>query len=84
MHRVTVAVEALQRGSVASSVSTTQNLTPTVGASLDGGYLRRARGQLGFGDQGVGGGFRFKLSDWRGLMIHRVTAIVEMSPADYI
>lgn len=82
-HKVDVVVEALQRESGASQASAAQTLTASGGNSIDGGTMYRARATLRFGDQGPGPGFRFKLSDWRGILIHRVIAAVDVSEARF-
>lgn len=80
MHTLTASITALQRGEAAEATSTTVTFVPTAGGSLDGGYLRRGRAKLFFGDQGQGGGFRFNFTAWRGIMVHRVTAVVDVMP----
>lgn len=82
-HRFDITVEALERQDGSSQDSTSIAFVPTSGTSyaIDGGSIRRGRKVFSFGDQGAGGGFRWKLADWRGIMIHSVQAVVDLTPA---
>lgn len=81
-HRFDLSVEALQREPLGTSqASATQQFTPSGGSTTDGSTMKRGRQTFYFGDQGGGAGFRWKLADWRGVMVHQVTAQVDLSPA---
>lgn len=43
--------------------------------------ISRGRASFQFGDQQPGGGFRICLDNWRDILIHRITAVVETTPA---
>lgn len=76
-------VEALQRNGGSSASSTSQTVTASGGNSIDGGSMSRTRTTLRVGDQGPGPGFRWKLADWRGIMIHRVIVVADISEARF-
>lgn len=69
-----VSVEALQLwDGRAPTVSAEQTLAPSGGTpSEPGSTIIRGRQRFSFGDQGAGNGFRIRLSDWSGIMIHRI------------
>lgn len=78
-----ISVEALQNpGSTAVRTSTAISFTaPAVTTSTpDGVPLVRGQAKFQFGDQGAGVGFRILLDNWRGILVHRITANVEVSP----
>lgn len=80
-NRMAVSVEALQPADgTAVAQSTAIVFAPTAGTTIDGDTIKRGRELFQFGDQGSGGGFRFRLEDWRGICIHQVTAIVDLTP----
>lgn len=82
-HRVDISVDSLQRfgeGGVLGS-STIQFSPSASGTSADGSPMIRARQNFPFGDQGPGGGFRISLADWRGIMVHEVTAVIDLQIA---
>lgn len=73
-----LSVEALQSpGSVAVVRSTAQTFTPPAsGDSADGSPMVRGQARFQMGEQGSGVGFRVRLDDWRGILVHRITVMV--------
>lgn len=83
-NRFDISVQAIQNAESTTTVeSTAVPFVPAValGTAIDGGTVRRGRKLFQFGSQGPGGGFRIKLADWRGIMIHRITVEYDISPA---
>ena len=78
-NRFDISVEALQNpGSSTVVTSSVQSFVPTgSGSTPDGSPIIRGQERFGFGDQGAGMGFRIRFSDWRGIVIHRVTVFVD-------
>ncbi len=74
-----LSVEALQNaGSATVRRSTTQTfVAPSSGSNPDGAPLVRGQARFQMGDQGAGVGFRVRLDDWRGIIIHRITVQVD-------
>lgn len=77
-----LSVEALQnQGSVAVNASTAQSFTPPAsGSTPDGTPVVRGQARFQMGDQGSGVGFRILLSNWRGIVVHRITALLDAAP----
>ncbi len=87
-NKFTIAAEALQRDVVpgtAVAISAPQAyVAPTVTApDPDADGLVRLRVKFQMGDQGWGAGFRIILSDWVGIMVHRIEALVDLDGPRY-
>lgn len=82
-HRFDIGVDAMQRQDGGVSSSTAIAFVPTSGvtSAVDAGTMRRGKIRFDFADQGVGGGFRWTLANWRGIQIHWVTAMVDVTGA---
>lgn len=80
-----LSVEALQNpGSAAVRRSAVQSFTPAgSGSTPDGSPLVRGQARFQVGDQGAGQGFRVRLDDWRGILVHRISVQVDESPARF-
>lgn len=66
----------------AVSESTAISFTPTLATAIDvpnDPYLKRGRELFQFGDQGPGGGFRIHLANWRGIIVKRMTVVVDIT-----
>ncbi len=46
-------------------------------------YRSRGRASFQFGDQQAAAGFRIKIANWQSIMIHRITAVIDTTPAVY-
>lgn len=72
-------VEAMQdTNSAVVLASTSQTFTPSgSGSTPDGSPIIRGQQRFGVGDQGAGLGFRVRLADWRGIVVHGFTIYVQ-------
>ncbi len=87
-NKFTFSAEAVQRDVVAGTAVATSTpqayVAPTVSApDPDGDGLVRTRIKFQCGDQGWGSGFRVKLSDWTGIMVHRISCVVDLEGPRY-
>lgn len=82
-NKFNISVDALQReDSIGATTSTAQTFTPDgLGSSIGDSHLLRGRVTFYFGDQGPGTGFRVNLTDWRGIMIHKIICTLETAEA---
>ncbi len=78
-----ISVEAVQTaGSETVRRSGITTFTPLgTGSTPDGSPLVRGQARFQVGDQGPGIGFRIRLDDWRGIIVHRLSAVVDEAPA---
>lgn len=75
MHQFDIQVDVVQPVDQEDlATSTPQSFVPTVIDSSPDGFsgIIRARQSFDVGDQQAGGGFRVRISNWRGIMIHRI------------
>ncbi len=87
-NKFSLSVESVQRDSTAGealAASTPQAyVAPTVSApDPDGDGLVRTRVKFQVGDQGWGSGFRVRLADWTGIMVHRISCLVDLDGPRY-
>lgn len=77
-----ISAEALQnQGSATTRRSAIQTFTPLAsGSTPDGEPLVRGQARFQMGEQGSGVGFRIRLDDWRGILVHRISVIVDEAP----
>ncbi len=81
-NRFDISVETVQPARGTAPVSSTAvAFVPSAGTTIDGGTVKRGRDLFQFGDQGSGGGFRIKLADWRGILVHRLTVTYDVTEA---
>ncbi len=87
-NKFTVSVESVQRDSTAGEAlasSTAQAyVAPTVSApDPDGDGFVRTRVKFQVGDQGWGSGFRVRLANWSGILVHRISCLVDLDGPRY-
>lgn len=79
-NKFNVSVMALQQpGSATTQESTPTVFTPIAGSTPDGSPIVRGQERFQMGDQGSAVGFRVHLADWRGVVVHRITAYLDAS-----